>query len=69
MSHTLYLIQPIIYFAAFVCVGEASRWRPLVGLEVTMNHLRGAPIGTAIIATAVPLRVGTSVQVRVEVFS
>ncbi|CAI7827866.1 unnamed protein product [Closterium sp. NIES-54] len=36
---------------------------PVVGVEVACSHLRGAPIGTPLIAVGTPLRVGRTVQV------
>ncbi|CAI6010796.1 unnamed protein product [Closterium sp. NIES-65] len=36
---------------------------PVVGVEVACSHLRGAPIGTPLVAVGTPLRVGRTVQV------
>lgn len=40
-----------------------SQWARVAGIDLTVNHLQSAPIGTEVIAKAVPLRVGKRVQV------
>lgn len=42
-----------------------SQWARVAGIDLTVNHLQSAPIGTEVIAKAVPLRVGKRVQVHI----
>ncbi|KAG0553945.1 hypothetical protein M758_12G054000 [Ceratodon purpureus] len=40
-----------------------SRWARVAGIDLTVSHLQSAPVGSEVIAKAVPLRVGKRVQV------
>ena len=43
----------------------ASQWARVAGIDLTVSHLQSAPVGSEVIAKAVPLRVGKRVQVSI----
>jgi 1,4-dihydroxy-2-naphthoyl-CoA hydrolase len=57
---TAFLAETLASFGAQI----VSEWDRVAGIDLTISHLQSAPVGSEVIAKAVPLRVGKRVQVK-----